>query len=363
MSGLNEKIRVLIVDDSAMIRRVIAMGIEQDNQLEVVGYATNGEQARDMLERLRPDVITLDLEMPNMDGLTFMRTYMRRNPIPTVVISSTTNVNSRATIQAMEAGAVDIIAKPSIGTTAGLASMMQDICVRIRQAASAKPGTTRPSVLVTTSTSTGISLPNRVPHSWVFAIGSSTGGIQALTRILPFFPAESPGIVICQHMPEGFTHSFATRLDSICQMRVNEARDGDLVQKGQILIAPGGDKHMKLVRVQTGYRVQLVNGDPVCYSRPSVDVLFESVAKEAGRFCSAAILTGMGRDGAQGMLSIRQKGGRTFAQNEKTCVVYGMPQAAAQIGAAEGVLPLDDIPQAMIEVISATPARSNPSLT
>jgi len=363
MRNRAQKIKVLIVDDSAMIRRVLALGIEQDDRLEVVGFATNGEQAGEMLGRLKPDVITLDLEMPNMDGLTFMGTYMRRNPIPTVVISSTTNANSRATIKAMEAGAIDIISKPTMGTNAGLAGMMDDICARIRVAATSKPNPIRSTAASASLNPAGLQLPARVPLSWVFAIGASTGGIQALTRILPQFPHDAPPVLICQHMPEGFTHSFATRLDTLCQMRVNEARDGDEVVNGQILIAPGGSRHMKLIRIKTGYLIKLVEGEPVSYSRPSIDVLFESVAREAGRNCSAAILTGMGRDGAKGMRSIRNAGGRTFAQNEKTCVVYGMPKEAANIGAAEEVLALEDIPAAMINAISTPVARNRASLT
>ncbi|NIY70896.1 chemotaxis response regulator protein-glutamate methylesterase [Marivivens donghaensis] len=357
----SQPIRVLIVDDSAMIRRVLAMGIDREPDLEVVGFASNGEQALDLMQRMRPDVITLDLEMPSMDGLTFMRSYMKSTPIPTIVISSATTGNRSIALQAVEAGAVDIISKPQGGTNVGLASMMVDVCQRIREAASAKTGlaSNKSRVIAEALGAAPIQVPAGRAASWVHAIGASTGGIQALSTMLPLFPANSPGIVIVQHMPEGFTASFAARLNTICPMDVREAKDGDIVQPGRILLAPGGARHMMLVRFSMGYRVSLIDGDPVCYSRPSVDVLFHSVAKECGRRCSASILTGMGRDGAEGMLSIRRAGGATFAQNEATCVVYGMPQAAHQMGAASKMLPLEDIPAAMTHAMGA-PVR--PSL-
>ncbi len=358
------KIRVLIVDDSAMIRRVLAMGIERDPTLEVVGFASNGAQASEMMNRLKPDVITLDLEMPNMDGLTFMRSYMKSAPVPTVVISSATNENSSLALQAVEAGAVDIISKPKMGTNTGLAGMMVDVCSRIKEAAKARPGVDRARILTSTvKRAPQIEVPAGRASSWVYAIGASTGGIQALSSMLPLFPSNSPGIVIVQHMPEGFTASFAARLNTICPMEVVEARDGDIVQQGRILLAPGGNKHMVMLRYGAGYRVALTDGDPVCYSRPSVDVLFKSVAKEAGRRCSAAILTGMGRDGAAGMLAIRKAGGATFAQDEATCVVYGMPQAAHHVGATDSLLPLEGIPAKMNEAMARVGDRSRTQKT
>ncbi len=356
-----QRTRVLIVDDSAVVRRVLAMGIDREPDLHVVGFASNGEQALDLMERLNPDVITLDLEMPNMDGLTFMRSFMKTRPIPTIVISSATNGNRNVALQCVEAGAVDIISKPTLGTNAGLASMMVDICARIREAAGAKtrPSATRAAAAVVAATAKPpIQVPVGKAGSWLYAIGSSTGGIQALSSILPLFPASSPAVVIVQHMPEGFTASFAARLNTICPMDVKEAKDGDIVQQGRILVAPGGTRHMEIMRYAGGYRVKLVEGDPVCFSRPSVDVLFKSVAREAGRRVSAAILTGMGRDGAEGMLEIRKAGGATFAQNQQTCVVYGMPQAAHQVGATDTLLPLEDIPAKMTEAMGANPDRS-----
>ena len=352
MTPTDRILRVLIVDDSAMVRRVLAMGIERDPLLEVVGFASNGEQAQDLMRRLRPDVITLDLEMPNMDGLTFMRSYMGTAPIPTVVISSTTSGNSNVALQAVEAGAVDIISKPSGGSNAGLASMMLDICERIRAASTARPGLDRPRLERMDGAATSeLEIPLVKAKNWLFAIGASTGGIQALTAILPQFPKAAPGIVIVQHMPQGFTASFAKRLNAICPMEVSEAVDGDIVEQGRILIAPGGAQHMVVMRYGKQFRVSLIPGDPVCFSRPSVDVLFSSVAREAGRNVSAAILTGMGRDGAEGMLAIRKAGGATFAQDEKTSVVYGMPQAAEKIGAAEQLVPLDGIPMKMTQAM------------
>lgn len=347
-------IRVLIVDDSAMIRRVLALGIDREPDLEVVGFASNGEQALELITSLRPDVITLDLEMPNMDGITFMKSYMKTRPIPTIVISSATQGNRNVALQAVEAGAIDIISKPTMGVNGGLAGMMMDICNRIRDASKSRPAIARPrpaAAPVAAATIERARTPVVRTSNWLIAIGASTGGIQALTAILPSFPANSPPIVIVQHMPEGFTASFAGRLNTVCPMDVHEARDGDILRPGQILIAPGGNKHMIVSRHVTGYRVNLIEGDPVCFSRPSVDVLFHSVAREAGRRCSAALLTGMGRDGADGMLAIRKAGGATIAQNEATSVVYGMPQAAMQVGAAMESKALDDIPSSLIATI------------
>ncbi|SNX67784.1 two-component system chemotaxis response regulator CheB [Cereibacter ovatus] len=346
----DRRIRVLIVDDSAMVRKVLAMGLGSDKRLEVVGTASNAGSARQQMEELRPDVVTLDLEMPHMDGLTFLRSYMATSPVPTVVISSLTRESGEVVMRAMEAGAVDIISKPSLGVGEGLPAIMSDVCARVAAAASARP----------TFPGSGAVAPMRQPDAsegWVHAIGASTGGVQALSRILPLFPPTTPGIVIVQHMPVGFTAPFANRLDAICQMRVCEAVDGDLVLPGVVLIAPGGLRHMELVRSGGGLRVRLFHGDPVCYSRPSVDVLFASLARLAGRSCAASLLTGMGRDGAAGLLEIRRAGGRTFAQDEATSVVYGMPLAARDLGAAEQILPLDDIPGRM--ALAATAERSS----
>jgi len=340
-----KKIRVLVVDDSALVRKVLCLGLAKDPDIEVVGQASDPYRARDLLVELQPDVITLDVEMPKMDGVTFLKRFMPVMPIPTVVISSLTQAGKRITFEALEAGAVDVIAKPTVGVADGLPVMLDDICRRVKAAANvnvahfARRGE-RPAVEATAS------LGETTDR--VIAIGASTGGVPALGRILPAFAHDAPGIVIVQHMPMGFTSTFAERLNGICRMRVKEAEDGDRVLPGGILLAPGGLKHMSIVRSGGEYRVALKDGAPVNYSRPSVDVLFHSVAREVGRNAAAAILTGMGKDGAAGLLAIRQAGGRTFAQDEASCVVFGMPHAAQESGAAERMLPLEKIPAHLV---------------
>jgi len=352
-------VRVLIVDDSAMVRKVLSMGLSADPRIQVMGTASNADAAWEIMQRDRPDVLTLDVEMPRTDGLTFLRHFLPHMPVPTVMISSLTRDGAQITMQAMEAGAVDVISKPSLGLATGLPAIMADICTRVRAAAHARVLVGRARRSVPQAANAALApVPRATPA--VFAIGSSTGGVQALSAILPEFPAESPGIAIVQHMPEGFTAPFAARLDSLCRMTVREAAHGDILTPGLILVAPGGTRHMTLERHGTAFRVALRPGDPVAFSRPSVDVLFESVAHSAGAQASAAILTGMGRDGSSGLLSIRRAGGRTYAQDEATSVVYGMPMAARDCGAAQEVLPLEEIPARMLQgldEVSAAPVR------
>jgi two-component system chemotaxis response regulator CheB len=275
-------------------------------------------------------------------------------PIPTVVISSLTQTGKRITLEALEAGAVDVVAKPTLGIIDNLPVMVDDICERVKAAASVNV-----SHFVRKRASYAIE-PVQAPlgetTDRVIAIGASTGGVPALTRILPAFPAGAPGILIVQHMPAGFTTAFAERLNSSCRMQVKEAEEGDRVLPGRILIAPGSYKHMKLVRSGGEYRLTLVDGVPVNFSRPSVDVLFQSIAQQAGANTAAALLTGMGKDGAAGLLAIRQAGGRTFAQDEATSIVFGMPRAAQILGAADLMLPLGKIPAAL--VTAAQPVRA-----
>lgn len=351
-------IKVLIVDDSAMTRRVLASGLSSDPLITVVGTASGAEAAWRLMQEEKPDVVTLDIEMPGMDGLTFLKSYLPRMPIPTVVISSMTREGTQVSLRAMEAGAVDIITKPTLGVGDGLPGIMSGVCARVRAAALARVEAGRTGMRPVTP-AVGLTRPAMrprlpgAPSRQVIAIGASTGGVQALSRILPLFPADSPAIVIVQHMPEGFTAAFAQRLDMMCPMTVREARDGDLLIDGTILVAPGGARHMSLARSPQGLTVRLVEGEPVAFSRPSVNVLFDSVARLAGRDAVAAILTGMGRDGATGMMAIRRAGGRTIAQEESTCVVNGMPQAATDLGAVEETLPLDAIPARLLALLSA----------
>ena len=342
-SGISP-VRVLIVDDSAMIRKVLSMGLASDPGIEVVGTASDGEQALDMVRTLAPDVITLDIEMPRIDGVTFLRRLMPERLVPTVVISGVTSEGADVTSRALEAGAVDIITKPSLGTGNGLPQIMTDICQRVRDAARANP------VIGRSTLQKRPALQARAFQSdHVIVIGASTGGVQALSSMLPTMPENAPAIVIVQHMPEGFTRSFAKRLDASCAIHVREAEDGDLVSPGTALIAPGGKQHLMLRGRRPHLRVALAEGPPVCFSTPSVDVLFQSAAQVLGVNCAAALLTGMGKDGAEGMLQIRQAGGRTIAQDEGSSVVWGMPGQAAAIGAADHILPLPYIAAALLD--------------
>jgi two-component system chemotaxis response regulator CheB len=365
MTTAARPISVLIVDDSAMVRKVLSLGFEADPGFRVAGVAANVEVAQRLLDQTQPDVITLDIEMPYVDGLTWLRQIMAWQPVPVVVISSRGAASSDSTIEALEIGAVDVIAKPMVGAAAGLGPMMEQIRERVRAAAHARlqkprlprraaPAPARPA------------WPQRAGQK-IIALGSSTGGVQALTRILPMFPADSPAILVVQHMPEGFTGPFARRLDSLCPMEVREARDGDLIQDGQILIAPGGGRHMQVRRSGFLFRVALVEGPPVNFSRPSVDVLMHALAEAAGPRSAGAILTGMGRDGAQGLLALRRAGGRTFAQDAETSVVHGMPAAAIERGGAMAILPLDALPARLLRddpILAETgmPPASKPSL-
>ncbi len=337
-------VRVLIVDDSAMIRKVLSLGLASDPGIEVVGTASDGEQALEMVRRLSPDVVTLDIEMPRIDGVTFLRRMMPERPVPTVVISGVTSEGADVTLRALEAGAVDIITKPSLGIGKGLPRIMTEICKRVRAAAGARPVIGRPLWQLR-----AIPRQRTVQSDHVIVIGASTGGVQALSSILPMMPVNAPAIVIVQHMPEGFTASFAKRLNAGCAIQVREAQDGDPVAPGTALIAPGGTRHLALRGRKPHLRVALEGGPPVCFSTPSVDVLFQSAARLIGTDCAAALLTGMGKDGAEGMLQIRHAGGRTIAQDEETSVVWGMPGQATAIGAAERVLPLKYIAAALLD--------------
>lgn len=341
-SSPGQPVRVLIVDDSAVIRKVLTIGLATDPQIEVVGAAASAQQAREMIGTLCPDVMTLDIEMPRLDGVSFLRELMPTHPLPTVIISSTTQRGAAVTLAALEAGAVDIIAKPSIGVGEGLPAIMAEICQRVRAAAQARPATQMPDRLRLAAgrPATGTSR--------MIAIGASTGGVQALAQILQSLPADAPGIVIVQHMPEGFTSAFARRLNDACAITVREARNGDAVTQGLALLAPGGKMHLTVHGRDPNWHVSLTEGDPVCFSRPSVDVMFRSIARVAGGSVVAALLTGMGKDGAEGLLTIRKAGGVTIAQDEATSVVWGMPAAAVDLGAASAVLPLEAISEALL---------------
>ena len=337
-------VRVLIVDDSAMIRKLLSIGLSSDPLIDVVGAASGAEQAFQMIQDLKPDVMTLDIEMPRMDGVTFLRRLMPVMPLPTVVISSATQQGAAVTLQALEAGAVDIIAKPSLKIGEGLQPIMRDVCRRVRDAAHARPTAAR-------SGGERMVAPKRpaTGKASVILIGASTGGVQALAQILQQMPHDAPGIVIVQHMPEGFTAAFANRLDGTTAIRVREAKDGDSIVPGVALIAPGGDRHLVINGRAPNWHISLVDDDPVCFSRPSVDVMFKSFARHSGQNCVAALLTGMGKDGAQGLLALRRAGATTIAQDKATSVVWGMPAAAVDLGAAMHVMPLESIAPALLD--------------
>ncbi len=351
--AISKKIKVLIVDDSALVRKILKDGLSADPDIEVIGTARDPYQARDILVLKRPDVITLDVEMPRMDGVTFLKKFMPVYPTPTVMVSSLTERGKKITIEALEAGAVDIVTKPRTGISDDLPRMLKEIRQKVKQAAKVDLSRFAKQKKIVPSVIKPLRATKALDESTdkVIAIGASTGGTEALARILPAFPRISPGIVIVQHMPEGFTRSFAERLDSLCQMKVKEAQDNDRVLPGLCLVAPGGARHMEIIRSGGQYRVHLKTGEKVSGHRPSVDVLFHSVAVNAGKNAAAALMTGMGRDGADGLLAIRNAGGRTLAQDEPTCVVFGMPRAGWENGGAEMLVPLQNIPSVLLNMI------------
>ena len=338
---------MLVVDDSAVVRQVLSSELGHDPGIEVVGTATDPYAARDKIVALDPDVLTLDLEMPRMDGITFLRRLMRYHPMPVVVVSSLSAQGSDNAIDALAAGAVDVVSKP--GPAYSVGEMAADLAERIKIAAAANVGRARwdegasranPPLLKTTTTK-------------IVAIGASTGGTQALAHVLHAMPSNGPAVLIVQHMPEGFTRSFAERLDDECALEVREAQDGDAVVPGRALVAPG-NKHMLLRRSGATYRVEIKDGPVVSRHRPSVDVLFTSVAQAAGDNAVGVILTGMGDDGAKGLLEMRQCGSTTIAQDEATSVVWGMPGEAVALGAASEVLPIDAIAGRAVALASRT---------
>lgn len=333
-----KKIRLLIVDDSATIRRLLSTALSRDPEIEIVGEAPEPAIARQMIKDLNPDVITLDIEMPNMNGLDFLEKIMRLRPMPVVMISTLTQRGAGATIAALELGAVDYHPKPTENVAASLDASAAELAEKVKAAARA-----RPRALVSRApVSPASDGPPFVPGDTLVTIGSSTGGVEALIEVLSHFPANCPPTVITQHMPEHFTTSFAARLDRLCAPKVTEATDGAPLLAGQIYLAPGGGAHLEVGGLGT-LRCRLRQGATVSGHRPSVDVLFDSMARCAGRRVVAAILTGMGRDGAKGLGTLRQAGATTIGQDEASSVVYGMPRAAFEAGAVEHQLPLEKI--------------------
>lgn len=346
------KTRILIVDDSAAVRRALSDIISAEPDLEVMATAADAYVAAERIRQEIPDVILLDIEMPRMDGLTFMRKIMAQRPIPVVICSSLTEAGSDTTMKVLEAGAVDIVSKPRINTAEFLQESRMRICDVLRAAAHARLSRrARPlaPMQVEAKLTADVILPpvrssRTVAHATdrIICIGASTGGTEALRDILAELPADAPGIVVVQHMPEKFTAAFAKRLDGLCALSIKEAEDGDLVLPGTALIAPG-NRHLLLERNGRHYRSAIKDGPPVSRHRPSVDVLFRSAAQMAGPNAVGVLLTGMGDDGARGLLEMKTAGAATIAQNEETCVVFGMPKEAIQRGAADKVLALDRI--------------------
>ena len=341
-------IKVLVVDDSALVRKVLSEELSRYGDIEVVGSAIDPYVARDKIVRLKPDVITLDLEMPRMDGLSFLAKLMKFYPLPVVVVSSLTPQNSQNAIRALELGAVEVICKP--GSSLSAPDISQNLVKAIRAASRASVAKTAVEEIVNEDDNSSQKLTLKTTHK-VIAIGASTGGTIAIEKILTKMPLDIPGIIVVQHMPEYFTASFANRLNTVCKIEVREAKDGDAAAPGLALIAPGG-RHMLLERSGAFYNVRIKGGPMVHHQRPSVDVLFHSVAKQAGTNAMGVLLTGMGADGADGLLAMRQNNAYTIAQDEATSVVYGMPGEAVKLGAACDVVPLGDIPRRIIRRLS-----------
>lgn len=345
------EIKVLVVDDSAVVRQVMSDILNREPGIRVIGTAPDPIFALERMSREWPDVITLDVEMPRMDGVTFLRKIMAERPTPVVICSSLAQAGAETTMQALAAGAISIITKPTLGLKDFLRESSNDVVAAVRAAATARLRNlaSSPATRAAAGTNGGPVSAHAMTKTTesVIAIGTSTGGTQALEALLTALPPTVPGIVIVQHMPEKFTASFAARLNGLCEIDVFEAKDGQRVVPGRALIAPGG-RHMLLKRSGAQYHVEIVDGPVVNRHRPSVDVLFRSVAKYAGRNALGVILTGMGDDGARGLKEMREAGARTIAQDEETCIVYGMPKEAVKLGAVERSLPIQHIAAALL---------------
>ncbi len=346
-----QKIRALIVDDSALIRRLLTEIINSQKDMEAVGAAPDPIAAREMIRALDPDVLTLDVEMPRMDGLDFLEKLMRLRPMPVVMVSTLTERGSDITMRALELGAVDFVSKPKLDIASTMLEYTQEITDKIRAAAAAKVRRTR---VAAADRAAGLPpLANRITSTEkLIIVGASTGGTEAIKEVLIQLPPDSPGILVTQHMPEGFTKSFADRLDKICRIAVKEAEDGERIMPGHAYIAPG-HSHLLLRRSGANYMTELSRSAPVNRHRPSVDVLFHSAAECAGKNAVGVILTGMGKDGAQGMRQMHDAGAYTFAQDGQTCVVFGMPREAIAAGGVDEVLPLGEIARRVLARLSA----------
>lgn len=353
------KTKVLVIDDSALIRSLLTEMINQQPDMEVVGAAPDPLVAREMIKQLNPDVLTLDVEMPKMDGLDFLEKLMRLRPMPVVMVSTLTEKGSEITLRALELGATDFVTKPKSGISDGMRDYTDLIADKIRIASKARVSSLQRTAKQNQqgSATPGLLKNPLISSEKLLIIGASTGGTEAIKSFLLQMPSDCPGILITQHMPAGFTKSFANRLDSLCKISVSEAEDGTRVLPGHAYIAPG-DKHLLLARSGANYVIKLSDADPVSRHKPSVDVLFDSAAEAAGKNAIGVIMTGMGKDGAAGMARMKQAGTYNFAQDEASCVVFGMPKEAIACGGVDEVLPLMELPQAVLNQLMASGSRS-----
>ncbi|ALV08158.1 protein-glutamate methylesterase/protein-glutamine glutaminase [Roseateles depolymerans] len=363
------KTTVVVVDDSALVRSILTEIINRQPDMQCIGAASDPLAAREMIRNLNPDVITLDVEMPKMDGLDFLQRLMRLRPMPVVMVSTLTERGAEVTLKALELGAVDFVAKPKIGVADGIRALAQDITDKIRIAAKAQirrlpPAPTAGAVGATAAHSTAAARPaapiaslGRLSTEKIIFIGASTGGTEATKDVLINLPADCPAVCITQHMPPGFTRSYAARLDGLCKIRVKEAQDGERILPGHGYIAPGG-MHFSVERSGANYIARVQDGEPVNRHKPSVEVLFQSAARVVGQNALGIMLTGMGADGAKAMKVMKDAGAYNFVQDEATCVVFGMPREAINAGAADEVLPLQQIATRLIERLRSTAGMS-----
>lgn len=354
------KIKVLIIDDSALIRSILKEIINSQDDMEAIGAAPDPIVAREMIKALNPDVLTLDVEMPKMDGLDFLEKLMRLRPMPVVMVSSLTEKSSSVTFRALELGAVDFVTKPKMDITQGMQDYSQEITDKIRTAANAK--IRKAGINVAPNHSADVVLPavaNRISTTEkIIIVGASTGGTEAIKEFLIRLPSDCPGVLVTQHMPEAFTKSFAQRLDGLCKIAVKEAEHNERILPGHAYIAPG-HSHLLLKRSGANYMTELSQASPVNRHRPSVDVLFRSAANYAGANAIGVILTGMGKDGALGMKEMKDAGSYNFAQNEESCVVYGMPKEAVACGGVDEVVPLLDMTRKVLAHLATMGVRAN----
>ncbi|HEY8519027.1 MAG TPA: chemotaxis response regulator protein-glutamate methylesterase [Gammaproteobacteria bacterium] len=354
-AAAGRRIRVLIVDDSALVRQLLTAMLSEDPQIEVVGTAGDPYSARDRIKQLDPDVLTLDVEMPRMDGITFLRNLMRLHPMPVVMVSSLTERGADVTLDALALGVVDFVTKPRIDVRDGLTQLGDEIRAKVRAAATARlrvpqaqpTGASRPAQPAPPRPSRHLRTTDRL-----LALGASTGGTEAIKELLCGLPPDAPGVVIAQHIPPRFSAAFARRVDALAAITVKEAEDGEVVLAGHAYIAPG-DRHLRVRRSGGRYVCRVTDDPPHNHHRPSVDVLFHSLAESAGPNVTAALLTGMGTDGARGLLALREAGARTFAQDQATSVVWGMPGEAVRLNAAERTVPLEQLAQVLLEAARA----------